>query len=158
MSKKTSKERVPSPGRITLSPFPGSVKTYAAGSRPDLKVPARQIALTATGANGGQAPGVTVYDTSGPYTDPASNVDIHAGLPPVRQTWIVERGDTEEVSFSASPYTTIRSSDKRLDEIRFPVPKRGRRAKPGLNVSQMHYARKGIVTPEMEFVAIRENQ
>jgi len=134
------------------------VKTYVVGSRPDLKVPARQIALTVTGANGDQAPSVTVYDTSGAYTDSAANVDIHGGLAPVRRTWVLERGDTEEVSFSASPYTAIRSSDKRLNEIRFPVPKRVRRAKPGLNVSQMHYARKGIVTPEMEFVAIRENQ
>ncbi|RPJ55819.1 MAG: phosphomethylpyrimidine synthase ThiC [Acidobacteria bacterium] len=158
MSKKNSQERVPSPGQITSSPFPGSVKTYVVGSRPDLKVPARQIALTVTGANGDQAPSVTVYDTSGAYTDSAANVDIHGGLAPVRRTWVLERGDTEEVSFSASPYTAIRSSDKRLNEIRFPVPKRVRRAKPGLNVSQMHYARKGIVTPEMEFVAIRENQ
>jgi len=158
VSKKNSQERVPSPGQITSSPFPGSVKTYVVGSRPDLKVPARQIALTVTGANGDQAPSVTVYDTSGAYTDSAANVDIHGGLAPVRRTWVLERGDTEEVSFSASPYTAIRSSDKRLNEIRFPVPKRVRRAKPGLNVSQMHYARKGIVTPEMEFVAIRENQ
>ncbi len=158
MSKKNFNERVPSPGQITSSPFPGSAKTYVAGSREDLRVPIRQIALTDTGADGHQAPSISVYDTSGPYTDPAVNVDIHAGLPFVRQPWILERGDTEEVSSSACRYTASRSKDERLAQIRFPALKRARRAKPGRNVTQMYYARKGIVTPEMEFVAIRENQ
>jgi len=158
VSKKNSKERVPSPGEITSSPFPGSAKTYVAGSRQDLRVPIRQIALTDTGANGNQAPSIKVYDTSGPYTDPTVNIDIHAGLPAIRQPWILERGDTEEVASSASRYTASRSQDEQLAQIRFPALKGARRAKPGRNVTQLSYARKGIVTPEMEFVAIRENQ
>ena len=158
MSKKNSKERVPSPGEITSSPFPGSAKTYVAGSRQDLRVPIRQIALTDTGAHGNQAPSIKVYDTSGPYTDPTVNIDIHAGLPAIRQPWILERGDTEEVASSASRYTASRSQDEQLAQIRFPALKGARRAKPGRNVTQLSYARKGIVTPEMEFVAIRENQ
>ena len=158
MSKKNSKERVPSPGEITSSPFPGSAKTYVAGSRQDLRVPIRQIALTDTGANGNQAPSIKVYDTSGPYTDPTVNIDIHAGLPAIRQPWILERGDTEEVASSASRYTASRSQDEQLAQIRFPALKGARRAKPDRNVTQLSYARKGIVTPEMEFVAIRENQ
>jgi len=99
-----------------------------------------------------------VYDTSGAYTDPAAEVDIHAGLPRSREGWVLERRDTEDVSVSASRYTAVRNDDERIAGIRFPVRKRPRRAKPGHNVSQMHYARKGIITPEMEFVAIRENQ
>ncbi|MFB3906754.1 MAG: phosphomethylpyrimidine synthase ThiC [Acidobacteriota bacterium] len=158
MSKKTSKERIPSPGQITSTPLPGSAKTYIVGSRPDVKVPARQIALSSNGTNGDKVPTITVYDTSGPYTDPAANVDIHAGLPAIRQPWISERGDTETASASASLYTARRDQDERLASIRFPVRKQARRAKPGHNVTQMHYARKGIITPEMEFVAIRENQ
>jgi len=158
VSKKNSKERVPSPGQITSSPIPGSLKTYVAGSREDLRVPVRQIALTPTGDNGGQAPPIAVYDTSGPYTDDAANIDIHAGLPAIRHAWVSEREDTEEVYSSASRYTASRRQDDRLAQIRFPIPKRARRAKPGHNVTQMHYAQKGIVTPEMEFAAIRENQ
>ncbi len=158
MSKKNSKERVPSPGQITSSPFPGSAKAYIAGSRDDLKVPVRQIALTDNGGDSDKAASISVYDTSGPYTDPAARVDIHEGLPTIRQGWILERGDTEEVSTSASPYTSSRSEDKQVAQIRFPALKGARRAKPGRNVSQMYYARNGIITPEMEFAAIRENQ
>ena len=150
MSKKNAKEKVPSPGQITSSPLPGSEKRYIGGSREDVKVPVRQIAFNRTAAKDDQAASLSVYDTSGPYTDPAVSIDIHAGLPAIRQGWIAERADTEERHTSAS-----RSE---LTQVRFPLSRTPRRAKPGRNVSQMHYARKGIVTPEMEFVAIRENQ
>ena len=133
MSKKDPKERVPSPGQITSSPFPGSAKVYVAGSREDLRVPVRQITLTNTGGNGDQAPSISVYDTSGPYTDPATNIDIHAGLPVIRQPWILEGGDTEEVTLSAYRYTTPRVGDAGLAAIRFPGVKRARRAKPGMS-------------------------
>jgi phosphomethylpyrimidine synthase len=158
VSKKDSKERIPSPGQITSSPFPGSVKVYIAGSRQDLKVPVREIALTRNDASGGHPPGLTVYDTSGPYTDPAVDIDIHAGLPAIRRPWILERGDTEETFSSAFRYRAPKIEDNRLAAFRFPAARSARRAKPGRNVTQMYYARKGIVTPEMEFVAIRENQ
>ena len=99
-----------------------------------------------------------VYDTSGPYTDPQARIDIRSGLAAVRAPWIEQRGDTEELPGPTSRYGVERLNDARLAEMRFRLVRRPRRAKPGANVSQMHYARRGIVTPEMEFVAIRENQ
>ncbi|WIM04615.1 MAG: phosphomethylpyrimidine synthase ThiC [Candidatus Nitricoxidivorans perseverans] len=135
-----------------IQPLPNSKKVYVAGSRPDIRVPMREIAQT------GDNPSITVYDCSGPYTDPAAAIDIRRGLPALRAGWIGERNDTEELPGLTSDYGRQRSADASLSGLRFDFERRPRRAKPGMNVTQMHYARRGIVTPEMEFVAIRENQ
>jgi phosphomethylpyrimidine synthase len=142
-----------------VAPLPRSRKVYVAGSRPDLRVPMREISQTDTpAAFGAEAnPPVYVYDTSGPYTDPQARIDIRAGLPALRAPWIVERGDTELLAGPTSRYGRERLADAKLAELRFDLKRQPRRAKPGANVSQMHYARRGIVTPEMEYIAIREN-
>ncbi len=142
-------------------PLPNSRKAYAEGSRPDIRVPMREISQSPTPtAMGGEAnPPLFVYDTSGPYADPAFRPDIRQGLPPLRARWIDERNDTETLSGISSEYGRRRQADPGLAELRFPgLERRPRRAKAGANVTQMHYARRGIVTPEMEFVAIRESQ
>ncbi|HAX09652.1 MAG TPA: phosphomethylpyrimidine synthase ThiC, partial [Marinobacter hydrocarbonoclasticus] len=100
---------------------------------------------------------VVVYDTSGPYTDPEATIDLRKGLPPVRAAWIAERGDVEQLDGYTSEFTRRRMKDPQLDPLRFMDERKPLRAKPGRNVSQMHYARQGIITPEMEYVAIREN-
>ena len=143
-----------------VQPLPSSRKTYVEGSRPDILVPMREISQSATPASfGAQAnPSIFVYDTSGPYTDPTATIDIRSGLKPLREQWIAERADTEVMSGPTSVYGRVRLDDAKLSEMRFNLQRAPRRAKPGMNVSQMHYARKGIVTPEMEFIAIRENQ
>ncbi len=143
-----------------IVPLPKSRKIYVEGSRPDIRVPMREIAQSDTPASFGieKNPPLAVYDTSGPYTDPAVKIDIRAGLPPLRANWIAERGDTEELPGPTSRYGLERLADPKLAELRFDLKRRPRRAKPGANVTQMHYARRGIVTPEMEFVAIRENR
>ncbi len=138
-----------------VKPLPNSRKTYVAGSRPDIRVPMREI--TQTGPVG-ENPPIFVYDTSGPYTDPHGRVDIRSGLPALRARWIEERGDTEELPGLSSAYGRAREADAGLAELRFDLKRRPRRAKAGANVTQMRYAKRGIVTPEMEFVAIRENQ
>src|SRR2546422_10316337 len=97
-----------------------------------------------------------IYDTSGPYTDPAAGIDIRRGLAPLRQEWIIGRGDVETLSEVSSEYGRLRLADRKLDALRFAHLRKPLRAKPGCNVTQMHYARKGIITPEMEFIAIRE--
>jgi len=142
-----------------VKPFPGSHKVYVQGSRPDIRVPMREIcqAATPTGHGGEQNPPITVYDTSGPYTDPAVKIDLRQGLPPLRAAWIADRGDTEQLPGISSHYGRERLGDASLDALRFPSLQAPRRAKAGRNVTQMHYAKQGIVTPEMEFVAIREN-
>lgn len=143
-----------------IAPLPNSRKIYVAGSRPDIRVPMREIRQSDTPASFGAEPNppIFVYDCSGPYTDPQAKIDIRAGLPALRQAWIEERGDTEVLPDLSSEYGRIRAADPKLDELRFPgLHRKPRRAKPGMNVSQMHYARKGIITPEMEYVAIREN-
>ena len=142
-----------------VAPLPASRKIHVQGSRPDLRVPMREIAQADTPASFGaeKNPPITVYDTSGPYTDPAATIDIRNGLPPMRAAWIAERGDTVELDGLSSAYGRARLADPALAGLRFDLERRPRRAKPGANVSQMHYARRGIVTPEMEFVAIREN-
>jgi phosphomethylpyrimidine synthase len=142
-----------------IAPFPNSTKIYIPGSRPDIRVPMRAIAQADTPASfGGETnPPLFVYDTSGPYTDPAVAIDIRAGLPTPRLPWIVERGDTEQLAGPSSQYGIERLQDARLDSLRFRLSRSPRRAAAGANVTQMHYARRGIVTPEMEFVAIREN-
>lgn len=140
--------------------FPSSSKVYIQGSRPDIQVPMREIRQTDThGMAGNESnPSIFVYDTSGPYTDPAVQIDIRNGLAPLRAPWINERNDTEELTGPTSRYGVERLNDPALAELRFNLHRKPRRAKSGRNVTQMHYARQGIVTPEMEFIAIRENQ
>ena len=143
----------------SVQPFPGSKKIYQQGSRPDIQVPMREITLTDTHTDKGveKNPPVRVYDTSGPYTDPNVKIDVRKGLGNVREKWISERQDTEELSSSSSQYTQLRAQDIALDRLRFDLQRKPLRAKDGKNVSQMHYARQGIITPEMEYIAIREN-
>ena len=144
----------------SVQPFPNSRKIFVQGSRLDLKVPMREITMTDTISESGaeQNPSITVYDTSGPYTDPDVQIDIRKGLSDIRSGWIKERDDTEQLGSLTSEYGRLRAEDKVLDSLRFELHRRNpRRAKAGCNVSQMHYARKGIITPEMEYVAIREN-
>lgn len=140
-------------------PFPKSRKIYVEGSRPDLRVPVREICQddTMTSGRPEQNPPIFVYDTSGPYTDPDAGIDLMAGLPALRQKWIEERDDTELLDGPTSEYGAKRQNDSELAHLRFEHIRQPRRAKAGKNVTQMHYARQGIITPEMEFVAIREN-
>lgn len=140
--------------------FANSRKVYIQGSRPDIQVPFREISLSDTPSMFGaeKNPPVMVYDTSGPYTDPAVNIDIRNGLPALRAKWIEERNDTEQLDGPSSEFGNQRKNDPALAEMRFNLLRKPRRAKAGMNVSQMHYARKGIITPEMEYIAIRENQ
>ncbi|WP_137970819.1 phosphomethylpyrimidine synthase ThiC [Pseudomonas sp. F(2018)] len=143
----------------SVQPFPRSQKVYVQGSRPDIRVPMREISLDVTPtAFGGEinAP-VTVYDTSGPYTDPSVAIDVRQGLADVRSAWIEDRGDTEKLPGLSSEFGQRRLNDTELTAMRFAHVRNPRRAKAGKNVSQMHYARQGIITPEMEYVAIREN-
>jgi len=146
-----------------VKPLPNSRKIYVEGSRPDIRVPMREISQTDTPAAFGAEPNppVFVYDCSGPYTDPAVKIDIRSGLAPLRQKWIEERGDTEVLDGPSSRYGAERLADPKLAELRFNLKRKPRRARTGMNLSgnvtQMHYARRGIVTPEMEFIAIREN-
>ena len=142
-----------------IQPLPNSRKIYVQGSRPDILVPMREITQSDTPASFGaeKNPPLFVYDTSGPYTDPAATIDIRSGLPALRGAWITERNDTEELSGPSSAYGIERLNDPKLAELRFNLHRKPRRAKAGKNVTQMHYARQGIVTPEMEFIAIREN-
>ncbi len=143
-----------------VQPLPNSRKIYVEGSRPDIQVPMREIsqADTPTGMGGEKNPPIYVYDCSGPYTDPNARIDIRQGLPALRQKWIEERNDTEVLPGLTSEYGRQRADMADLAALRFPgLHRLPRQAKAGMNVSQMHYARKGIVTPEMEYVAIREN-
>ena len=142
-----------------IQPLPNSRKIYVQGSRPDIRVPMREITQSDTPASFGaeKNPPIYVYDTSGPYTDPAVKIDIRSGLQSVRGAWIAERNDTEELAGPTSAYGVERLNDPKLAELRFNLQRKPRRALTGKNVSQMHYARQGIITPEMEFVAIREN-
>ena len=143
-----------------IQPLPNSRKVYMAGSRPDIRVPMREIsqADTDTAFGGEKNPPIYVYDCSGPYSDPQATIDIRNGLPALRARWIAERSDSEPLPALSSDFGRSRAADVTLDEMRFPgLQRRPLRARPGANVSQMHYARRGIVTPEMEYVAIREN-
>lgn len=141
-------------------PFAKSRKIYVEGSRPDIRVPFREISLSDTRSAFGaeKNPPVVVYDTSGPYTDPDVSIDIRNGLPALRAGWIMERGDVEQLDGPTSEFGHQRLVDPELSEMRFNLHRKPLRAKAGQNVSQMHYARKGIITPEMEYIAIRENQ
>lgn len=141
-------------------PFPNSKKVYIEGSRSDIQVPMREISLSPTTTSEGieENPPILVYDTSGPYTDPDVELDLQKGLPDIRTAWIEERDDTLFLTGLSSRYGNERRDDEALDHLRFEHLKEPRKAKIGKNVSQMHYARQGIITPEMEYVAIRENQ
>jgi phosphomethylpyrimidine synthase len=143
-----------------VKPLPSSRKVFVEGSRPDVRVPMREIVQSDTPSSFGaeRNPPIYVYDTSGPYTDPKAQIDIRRGLGALRASWIAERGDTEELSGPTSRYGRERLADPRLADLRFDLKRKPRRAQAGMNVTQMHYAKKGIVTPEMEYIAIRENQ
>ena len=140
--------------------FPESRKVYITGSRADIRVPFREVSLSDTRTHHGveSNPSVMVYDTSGLYTDPEFQPDIRKGLPAHRAVWIEERGDTESLTQLSSAYGRERQQDARVADIRFELNRLPRRAKAGQCVTQMHYARQGLITPEMEFIAIRENQ
>ncbi len=143
----------------STQPLDGSRKIHVEGSRPDIRVPMREIELDDTPASFGaeKNPPVPVYDTSGPYTDPAVQIDLLKGLGDIRSIWIDARADTEWLDGPSSEYGQQRQSDSALAHLRFEHLRKPRRAKAGKNVTQMHYARRGIITPEMEFVAIRES-
>jgi phosphomethylpyrimidine synthase len=140
-------------------PIPGSKKIYVQGSRADIQVPMREVKLSDTPASFGieKNQPITLYDTSGPYTDPNVKIDLLRGLPPLRASWVEERGDTELLGRPSSEYGRQRQADPKLAQLRFEHLRKPRRARPGCNVTQLHYARRGIITPEMEYVAIREN-
>lgn len=146
--------------QAAIKPFPASEKVYVQGSRDDLRVPMRRITQSATPTAKGdeENPPVYVYDTSGPYTDPSQSIDLRQGLPALRSAWISERGDTIELDGPSSSYGRVRQNDPALGSLRFEHIRSPLKARDGRNVTQMHYARQGIITPEMEYVAIRENQ
>ncbi len=145
---------------IKIDSYPASEKVYIEGSRPDIQVPMRKITLSDTPVHFGAEKNcpLFVYDTSGVYTDPAVAVDLQKGLAGIRDAWISERDDTEELSGPTSDFGKERLIDPETAGMRFEHIRKPRRAKAGKNVSQMHYARQGIITPEMEYIAIRENQ
>lgn len=160
----SKKEQIPTQEKITREPFPSSKKIYVPGKVHDIKVAMREITLSDTKLKFNPSAGVeknapvTVYDTSGPYTDPNVEIDVKKGLPKLREQWIIDRKDTTQLESITSDYGKERLSDKSLDALRFERLSKPRVAVPGANVSQMHYAKKGIITPEMEYIAIRENQ
>ncbi|KZZ06748.1 phosphomethylpyrimidine synthase ThiC, partial [Oleiphilus sp. HI0078] len=145
---------------LSTQPFPASKKVYVEGSRKDIRVAMREISLTPTQLQNGELednPPVRVYDTSGPYTDPEIEVDVTKGLMPLRDEWVAERNDTEELPGFSSEYANVRDQNLALDGLRFEHKRKPLKAKAGKNVTQLYYARQGIITPEMEYIAIREN-
>ncbi|WP_426060495.1 phosphomethylpyrimidine synthase ThiC [Hymenobacter sp. B1770] len=158
------KDQAPHQTLVERQPLTGSRKIYVPGKMHDIRVAMREIVLSDTerkfdfvNPTEQNAP-VTVYDTSGPYTDPNVAIDLKKGLPRLRESWIQERGDVEQLAGTTSLYGQQRAADTSLDQLRFEHIRPPYRAQPGRNVSQMHYARQGIITPEMEYIAIRENQ
>ena len=157
-------EKIPTQATITRDGFPASKKIYVPGQLHDIKVAMREISLSDTinkmdrtkPAQKNQP--VTVYDTSGPYTDPDIEIDVRKGIPRLREQWILDRGDVEQLDQLSSEYGRKQAERPELAHLRFEHIKKPLRAKAGQNVSQMHYARKGMITPEMEYIAIRENQ
>ncbi|MCZ4372815.1 phosphomethylpyrimidine synthase ThiC [Vibrio diazotrophicus] len=149
---------------LSVQPYPNSTKTYVVGSRADLRVPMREISLADSLIGGSKETPIfepnepiCVYDTSGVYTDPEHEIDLYSGLPKLRAGWVEERNDTEVLQSMSSEYAQERLSDETLDELRYGNLPSIRRAKEGKRVTQLHYARQGIITPEMEFIALREN-
>ncbi|CAM4286175.1 phosphomethylpyrimidine synthase ThiC [Zobellia nedashkovskayae] len=158
-----SKDTAPKQNHITRQPFPNSKKIYVSGKiYPEINVAMREIALSDTkdSLTGKLKPNqsVTVYDTSGPYTDPEKKIDVHSGIERIKEQWIIGRGDVEQLDSFSSEYCNERLNDNSLDHMRFSLLKKPLRAKKGKNVTQLHYAKQGIITPEMEYIAIRENQ
>lgn len=157
------KDTAPKQNGVTRQPFPNSKKIYVKGKiHPQIQVAMREIELSdtvdsMTKKRTANEP-VTVYDTSGPYTDPTKEINIHNGLERIREQWILDRNDVEELSEFTSEYCNERLNDTSLDHLRFNLKHKPKRAKKGQNVTQLHYAKKGIITPEMEYIAIRENQ
>ncbi|MFZ4260490.1 phosphomethylpyrimidine synthase ThiC [Sphingobacterium sp. HJSM2_6] len=146
---------------ITTQPFPNSKKIFIPGKLYPIQVAMREISLSATKLSNGNIehnPPVTVYDSSGPYTDEQAQIDVRKGLDRIREEWILQRKDVDSLPGISSSYGLERLADASLDDLRFAYTHQPKRAKPGMNVSQLHYARKGIITAEMEYVAIRENQ
>jgi len=152
----------PTETALSTQPFPASQKIYVDGAQPGVRVAMREISLSPTRSTNGERAepnaSMVVYDTSGPYTDPAVAVDIRAGVPALRRAWILGRNDVEELPDITSEYGKLRARDPKLAALRFKHIRKPLRAKAGTNVTQLHYARKGIITPEMEYIAIRENQ
>ncbi len=159
---RSGSEQVRTEFASTTRPFPASGKVYVEGTQPGVRVAQREITLTPTQTANGRPPtsnpSVTVYDTSGPYTDPSAAIDLRRGLTALRRPWILGRPDVEELPHVSSDYGRQRAVDPKLAHLRFAHIRKPLRARPGSNVTQMHYARKGIITPEMEYIAIRENQ
>ncbi len=158
--KKTDK--APKQETISTAPFAGSKKIYVEGTlHKNIKVAMREITLSPTKLSSGKMednPSVIVYDTSGPYTDENVKIDIKEGLPRLREQWILDRNDVDQLDNVSSEYGRQRQEDTSLDALCFEHIKKPLRAKSGANVTQLHYAKKGIITPEMEYIAIRENQ
>lgn len=157
------KERIPTQDILSRTPFPGSRKIYVKGQQHDIKVAMREISLEDTPSTFSDGKGdlnepVTVYDTSGPYTDPNVEIDVKKGLPRLREQWIMDRGDVEQLDGFTSSYSNERLHNDKTQHLRFDLVHQPIRAKKGKNVSQMYYAKRGIITPEMEYIAIRENQ
>lgn len=154
-------DKTPEQGSITTGPISGSKKVYVPGILHNIQVGMREISVSPTKLYNGKMvenPPVTVYDTGGPYTDENYQVDVKKGLPRIREQWILDRNDVETLDQISSDYGKERMNDTSLDHLRFEHISKPLKAKPGMNVSQMYYAKKGIITPEMEYVAIRENQ
>ena len=152
-------ERALPTSTLTTTPLPASTKIYVTGEQEGVAVPMREIALTSRQGHGTSGPdSITVYDTSGPYTDPALTMNVRRGLPPLRRPWILSRNDVEELPDVSSEYGRLRATDPKFAGLRFAHVRKPLRAKSDGNVTQMFYARKGIITPEMEFIAIRETQ
>ena len=158
MSSSRKKERIPAKSVITRDPFPKSKKIYVDGKIHDMKVAMREVETedTVSDAPGADRFRITLYDTSGPYTDPDVDIDVHRGLPPLREKWIRERGDVQELPDFSSEFARKRL--EKANGITFGNIRKPLCAAPSRNVTQMHYAKKGIITPEMEYIAIRENQ
>lgn len=159
VEKNTLKKQSPSKLTLAYEPLTGSEKVYKQGSTPDIQVPFRKINLSPTQIDNKTVPNapLEVYDTSGPYTDPKASIDLTKGLPELRRQWILGRQDVEALPGHSSDYRVERLIDPKLDSIRYPNIRNPLKAKSGQNVTQMHYAKKGIITPEMEYIAIREN-
>ena len=154
------RDSLPTEKSITRDPFPSSNKVYIPGKLHDIQVAMRDIYVEDETLKelDGESPRVTVYDTSGPYTDPSIDIDVRKGIPKIRQQWIEDRDDVEQLSEISSEYAREQLANSELDHLRFQHLQNPLKAKPGKNVSQLHYAKKGIITPEMEYIAIRENQ